>query len=111
MSYQSFVEQVANLSGKSQEEVETVIAATLEVLGRRLRKVDARAVAARLPRELAAKLCAAANKVAAQGDHNADKVAIEDDGAKAVCRVLASTLDEQGRAQLRMQPLTSLFVQ
>jgi hypothetical protein len=29
---------------------------------------------------------------------------------RAICRVLAEALDEQGRAQLRMQPLSSLFV-
>jgi hypothetical protein len=28
---------------------------------------------------------------------------------RAVCRLLAETLDEQARAHLRMQPLTALF--
>jgi hypothetical protein len=28
---------------------------------------------------------------------------------RAVCRVLAQTLDEQGRTHLRMQPLSALF--
>ena len=103
MSYQNFVERVTTWSGMSRDEVEPVIITTLPVLGSRLGEVDKRAVAARLPPELGAALC---GRALIQDE----PLSLDDDRVRAVCRVLASTLDEQGRAQLRMQPLTALFV-
>ena len=105
MNYQSFVEQVAKHSGMDRKEVEAVVESTCAVLGSRLRLVDARAVAAHLPQELAQRICEAAEA------DNDESMTIVDARIGAVCRVLARVLDEQGRAHLRMQPLTSLFMQ
>jgi uncharacterized protein (DUF2267 family) len=104
MNYQSFVEQVAKHSGMDRVEVEAVIASTCTVLGSRLRLVDARAVATHLPAELAERICAAA-----QSNDPADTTVL-DRRIGVVCRMMAGLLDEQGRAHLRMQPLTSLFM-
>jgi len=119
VSYRHFVEQVQTNSGiNDPARVERAIAATLEVLGERLRTPDARAVADKLPPELACHLTATVHarqqgEGAAPTDVALSRICSQKGVAaeelRAVCRVLAETLDEQGRAQLRMQPLTALF--
>lgn len=118
MSYRLFVEQVQSRSGSSDAlRVERAIAATLELLGQHLRTPDARAVAQKLPPELACHL-RGSDEVMEDGiDLRLTELTriCSDEGVasgelRAVCRVLAETLDEQGRAQLRLLPLgTRLF--
>ncbi len=117
MEYRHFVEEVRNKSGLQGEQIERALAATLSVLGERLRSVDARAVAQRLPPELGRHL--RGRRGAAACDERPDafvhqlceKTGVGVEQMRAICRVLAASLDEQGRAQLRIQPLSSLFVQ
>lgn len=115
--YQEFVQDVASRSGlEDREEVERAIRATLTVLGERLRRVDAMAVAAQLPPELGAHLtseaCASGEQLEATSERLLDRICertgLTERQATALFRVLAGTLDEQGRAQLRMQPLGAL---
>jgi len=119
VSYRNFVEQVRNKAGLNNgEQIERAIAGTLEVLGERLRDVDAAAVARKLPPELA---CHLRGRLQPADDalgqrpevflsELCEKSGVGPEQMRAICRVLAETLDEQGRAQLRMQPLSSLFV-
>jgi uncharacterized protein (DUF2267 family) len=117
VEYRHFVEQVRNKSGLEGEQIERALAATLSVLGDRLRTVDARAVAQRLPPELARHLTG--RREATVRDERPDafvhqlceRTGVGVEQMRAICRVLAESLDEQGRAQLRIQPLSSLFVQ
>ncbi len=117
MSYHHFVEQVRTATGSSDAaRIERAIAATLEVLGERLRTVDAAAVARQLPPELGQFLRGTSELPRSASPHELVQQLCGEAGfareeLRAVCRVLAQTLDEQGRAQLRMQPLASLFVQ
>jgi len=117
VSYRDFVEQVCTRSGMADAaRMERAIAATLEVLGERLRTVDARAVARRLPPELACHL-RGTSAVASPDTDTPDALVtqvcsesgVRAEELRAICQVLAETLDEQGRAQLRMQPLSALF--
>jgi uncharacterized protein (DUF2267 family) len=121
VSYQQFVEAVRARTGlESPQVVEGAIAATLAVLGERLRRVDARAVAAELPEPLAQSLLSAQPAPGEEESIDADElVARVSDrmgapaaarAALATCRVLAERLDEQARTHLRMQPLSPLFV-
>jgi uncharacterized protein (DUF2267 family) len=118
VSYRYFVDQVRGKSGlQDNEQIERAIAATLSVLGERLRNVDARAVAEQLPPELARHLRGrAALDDASDRPSEASVVrvcaqtGVGLEEMRVICRVLAETLNEQGRAQLRMQPLSSLFV-
>jgi len=117
VSYREFVDQVRNESGTHDPaRLERAIATTLEALGERLRAPDAKAVAQKLPPELGRHLLGAHG--AADAPACADDIVsvicsergIAAEELRAICRVLAESLDEQGRAQLRMQPLCSLFV-
>lgn len=97
--------------------LERAIAATLEALGERLRTPDAEAVARKLPPELGRHLVGGADRPAALEQpadavvsHVCAEAGVATEELRAICRVLAETLDEQGRAQLRMQPLSALFV-
>jgi uncharacterized protein (DUF2267 family) len=118
VSYRDFVEQVRTKSGSNDPaHLERAIAATIEALGERLRAPDAEAVARKLPPELARHLKPSRERTVA-AEHAPDAVVsqvcseagVRAEELRAICRVLAETLDEQGRAQLRMQPLSSLFV-
>ncbi len=116
MSYRHFVQQVRDKSGLEGDQIERAIAGTLSVLGDRLRSVDAAAVARKLPPELARHL--RGRREGDVLDQRPDtflselcrKSGVSPEQMRAICRVLAETLDEQARAQLRMQPLSSLFV-
>lgn len=118
MSYRHFVEQVRDQSGTDDSaRIERAIQSTLEVLGERLAHPDARAVAKKLPPELGSHLCAKAHAGAPIAPRPkttvrevCDEAGVATTELRAICRVLAETLDEQGRAQLRMQPLSALFV-
>jgi len=118
VSYRDFVEQVRTKSGSSDSvHLERAIAATLEALGERLRAPDAEAVARKLPPELARHLQPARERATvleeapdAVVSQVCTEAGVRAEEFRAICRVLAETLDEQGRAQLRMQPLSSLFV-
>ncbi len=117
MSYRHFVEQVQTQTGLNDPaRVERAIVATLELLGERLRTPDARAVARKLPPELACHLRGHDGRTLEQPERIdvvtqlGSETGIATEELRAVCRVLAETLDEQGRAQLRIQPLTALFV-
>jgi uncharacterized protein (DUF2267 family) len=121
MSYERFVEEVQHRSGFAHPSVaRRAICATLAVLGERLRDVDRRAVAEQLPVELAAAItesAAAPCTLPVDADldafmrhlevHSSAKIDVAQ--LRAVCQVLAETLDEQARAQLRIQPLNQLF--
>jgi uncharacterized protein (DUF2267 family) len=111
MSYQGFVLEVAERLGWSERDAEHAVATVLEVLGQRLRDVDAEAVAAQLPGELGRRLVAARYEGGFDVSEFQRRISVDDPlrASRAVCQVLAETLDEQGRAQLRMQPLSSLF--
>jgi uncharacterized protein (DUF2267 family) len=111
VTYDDWVSEVAARAGAADRgAAEHAVAATLDALGRRLRPVDARAVANALPARLGAALLRSSS-----GDHgDLDDFQRRLGGVpaclvRAVCRVLAESLDEQARAQLRMQPLTRLF--
>lgn len=112
MNYDTFVREVAERAGiPDRTEAERAVMATIEALGRRLREVDARAVANELPTPLANVLLRSS-----RGDE-CSLADFERNLAnrapapliRAACQVLAESLDEQGRTQLRIQPLTRLF--
>lgn len=121
MNAKGFVEEVAvRVGAEDHEAVARMVAVTLSVLGQRLRPVDARAVAARLPESLAVHLL----ESHASGERSPSSLGWgpeevlrrlgandSDDSrmARTVCRVLAEALDEQARAQLRMQDIKPLF--
>jgi uncharacterized protein (DUF2267 family) len=114
MSDKHFVEQVAARAGTDDHDlVARAVAATLALLGQRLRPVDARAVASRLPSSLALHLLEQGYAGEIDCDEMLARLGAVDDTsvpvARAVCRVLAETLDEQARAQLRIQPIRPLF--
>ncbi len=107
-----FVRTVAQRCGvPADERLATTVITILGALARRLRAVDARAVAGQLPAVLAA---------AFDAHHSHD---LHDDAAlaaallaghpqrqvRAVCQLLAESLDEQARAHLRIQPIAALF--
>ena len=116
MSYQRFIDEVAALCGPvDRDTIEQVVMATVRVLGMRLRPVDADAVAEQLPAHLAEQVRAEPfhgecceqefeDLVAERSSQLATPVAV-----RAVCRLLAERLNEQARAQLRIQRLSSLF--
>lgn len=106
----TFVRDVAERAGLDQETATRVVHATLTVLGRRLRPVDAEAVAKRLPPELAAALL----DQPYQGECGPegfllDATVADERAPRAVLRLLAERLDEQARAHLRMMNLRRLF--
>ncbi len=107
-----FVEEVVARTGaQDREAVARTVAATLAVLGRRLRPVDARAVAARLDASLAAHLLESAHADLEAAEVLRRLSLAGDAGriARATCRLLAESLDEQARAQLRMHDLRPLL--
>ena len=112
MSYRWFVREVARRAEISDlAVVEQSVTDTLAALGQRLCDIDARAVAAQLPPSLADPFLSAV-----LSDRCTDRESALTTGAdrrivRAACRLLAETLDEQARAHLRMQPLTSLFTE
>ncbi len=109
MSYRWFVQEVADRAGVSHAEADRAVTETLRALGRRLADVDARAVAAQLPPSLADPFMSHALR-----RRPADPTSLTANAdtrlVRCACRLLAESLDEQARAHLRMQPLTSLFV-
>jgi uncharacterized protein (DUF2267 family) len=108
--YERFVEEVIERAGSAaREDAEHAIAATLEILGGRLRDVDAEAVATRLPQPLATMLLRAQTSSGVTRGSDNPSTTVDMALTRAVCRVLAQTLDEQGRTHLRMQPLSALF--
>jgi len=121
MSYQRFIDEVQHRAGLSHREVAAkTIRATLVVLGERLREVDRRAIADQLPAELAAAMNDSGDTsyglpVDADLQTFIDRLThhttarVEVDQLRAVCQVLAETLNEQARAHLRIQPLNQLF--
>lgn len=116
MSYRAFVHEIARRTDVADiTEVEHVVLATLIALGERLRDVDARAVASQLPASLAAPILAARHTrdaIIERTDVESFERRIAPTNprlVRAVCRLLAESLDEQARAHLRMQPLTALF--
>jgi hypothetical protein len=116
VSYSRFIDEVAALCGPiDRATLEKVVVATVRVLGMRLRTVDAEAVAEQLPPNLAEHVRAEPfhseccdrefeELVADRSSQLATPVAL-----RVVCRLLAERLNEQARAQLRMQRLSSLF--
>jgi len=116
VNYTRFIDEVAALCGSiDRATLEKVVAATVRVLGMRLRTVDAEAVAEQLPANLAEHVKAEPfhseccdrefeELVADRSSQLATPVAV-----RAVCRLLAERLNEQARAQLRMQRISSLF--
>ncbi|MCA9623541.1 MAG: DUF2267 domain-containing protein [Myxococcales bacterium] len=110
MSYRTFVHAVAERAGIDAATAERVVAATLTVLGQRLRRVDAQAVAERLPAPLRRHLLASDY----QGDLDAEELlrrtgSPDDRHPRAVVAVLAESLDEQARTQLRISDLRALL--
>ncbi len=116
--YQEFVNDVAKRSGlERREDVEEAIRSTLAVLAERIRPIDARAVAAQLPPELAGELT---SQVRASEDELelttplrlldriCERTGLNERQATIVFRMLAEALDEQARTQLRMHPLGAL---
>ncbi len=121
MNYQRFIDEVQQRSGLTHREVaHKTIVATLVVLGERLREVDRRAIADQLPAELAAAMNDSVDTsyeppvdadlqtfIDRLAHHTTTRVRI--DQLRAVCQVLAETLNEQARTHLRIQPLNQLF--
>ena len=113
MSYEDYVSQGAERMGCRYSDAERAVATVIEVLGQRLSKADAAVVGAQLPKAIGEQL------VSAQYEGGFDLFEFERRvsavdcerlrTSRAVCQLVAETLDEQGRAQLRMQPLSSLF--
>ena len=122
MSYQTFINEVQQRSGlEHPSATRKAIWATLTVLGERLREVDRRAIAAQLPAELAPALTDSnTTNSDLPVDANLDAfiqhlkrhttTKLEVDQLRAVCQVLAETLNEQARTHLRIQPLNQLFL-
>jgi uncharacterized protein (DUF2267 family) len=116
VSYDKFFAEVQKRTGTaSRDDLERTIATTLELLGQRLRTVDAEAVAAQLPLPLRDQL---------SGSTEPTELSVDDfmrqlrqrvrrdralEHAQVICRVLAETLNEQARAHLRMHALAPLF--
>ncbi len=112
MSYRWFVQEVARRAELTDmEAAERAVVETLRGLGWRLSELDARAVASQLPPSLA-DVFLSAGKSAPELERATAVLSqrANDRAVRAACRLLAETLDEQARAQLRMQPLTALFV-
>lgn len=104
----SFVHDVAERAGLDHETASRVVHATLTVLGRRLRPVDAQAVAKRLPPELGAALLDQPYEGEC-GPEDLLRDAPDERAPRAVLRLLAERLDEQARTHLRMMDLRRLF--
>lgn len=107
MTQQSFITQVADRADLEPESAQRAVEETLAILGRRLRRVDAEAVAARLPDDLAEVLLRDA------GDPPSSPSTTEPRDRRVfqtVCRVLTESLDEQARTQLRVHDLRPLMV-
>jgi uncharacterized protein (DUF2267 family) len=106
----TFVRAVSQRAGLDEETTARVIVAMLALLGKRLKPVDAAAVAARLPDELATVLLE--QPFEGEGDPEAIvRVADTPDARvpRTVFRAFAERLDEQARAQLRMINLRQLL--
>lgn len=94
-----------------EERLAATVMTTLRALARRLRPIDARVVARQLPPALASAFISCGS-----GDNGAPVHAFDEALAaglpprhvRAVCQVLTESIDEQARAQLRMQPLCTL---
>src|SRR5262245_1447578 len=100
MNYERFVNEVAERAGSADRTVtERAIVLTIRALGRRLRTVDARAVARELPNPLGSVL------LESSGGEECDLADFQrriENGAppalvRAACRVLVESLDEQAR--------------
>ena len=101
------VKDIARRTGTTTCEARGILHATLQVLGVRLRRVDARAVADRLSPSLAASLLARVGE-REPGAVDARYVEAHVGNMHAftvACRSICAALDEQGRAQLRVLPL------
>lgn len=121
MSYQRFIDKVQQRAGLTHRDLaHTTVVATLVVLGERLREVDRRAIADQLPAELAEAMNNPGDTtyeipVAADLETFIDRLAhhttarVKVEQLRAVCQVLAETLNEQARTHLRIQPLNRLF--
>jgi uncharacterized protein (DUF2267 family) len=112
MTYEAFVDEVARRAEMShRDETERTVMLVLGALAGRLRPVDARAVAARLPPALSQvfRSCASAADPADRRWFERQLGSADERAVRAACRLLAETLDEQARAHLRMQPLAELF--
>ncbi len=106
----NFVHDVAERAGLDHETASRVVHATLTVLGRRLRAVDAEAVAKRLPPELGAALLDQPYEGECGPEGFLRDAPVSDErGLRAVLRLLAERLDEQARAHLRVMNLRRLF--
>jgi len=106
----SFVHDVATRAGLDHETATRTVQATLAVLGRRLRHVDAEAVAKRLPPELGAALLSQPYEGECGPDpFLAGAPSPHDRAPRTVVRLLAERLDEQARAHLRMVNLRQLL--
>ena len=106
----SFIQDVAERAGLDHETATRVVHATLAVLGRRLPRVDAEAVAMRLPPELGAALLDQPYEGECGPDGFLEKAPVSDArGPLAVLRLLAERLDEQARAHLRIVNLRRLL--
>ena len=106
----TFVQDVAERSGLDIETAHRVVHATLALLGRRLRPIDAEAVARRLPPELGAALLDQPYEGECHPDELLQDAPVSDARApRTVLRLLAERLDEQARAHLRVVNLRRLF--
>jgi uncharacterized protein (DUF2267 family) len=111
MTYEAFVDEVARRAGVNRQDAEHTVMIVFGALAGRLNKVDAHAVAARLPSTLSQVFCSCASAAdpADRRWFESRLGATNQRVVRAACRLLAETLDEQARAHLRMQPLAALF--
>lgn len=108
----SFLDAVADDLGEARSaDLERQVLVVLSLVGARLPRADAEAVAARLPRRLRRALTAGG---AAPDDVGSLRRALAERSVservcRATCRALAMAVGEQGRAHLRVQPLGAVF--
>lgn len=109
-SYASIVHAVAERARLDEETAARALHATLAIVGRRLRRVDAEVVASRLPPELGAALLDQPYEGACSAEEMLQRSEVSDERlSNTIIRVLAERLDEQARAQLRVMNLRKLI--
>ena len=110
-----FIAAVAERSGcHDGDRLSATVVSILGSLAQRLRPIDAREVAKQLPAALAPAFATRVYDDASATAPTELRPGVMQSGhpeahVRAVCQVLAESLDEQARAHLRIQPLVTLF--